>query len=142
MNEIAKHNPSVVNEVVETKFYHFRQNNSGGSFVYDEADGLSVNVYIEAESAEDANEKMLEKIGEFDSVYDCPCCGSRWYPADEDDYTCTSSTVPVENEVMSDEFFRVKWMDNGKPETFVHLIDGTFYGAHQEKEPEDNGADL
>lgn len=139
MNEIVKRTSSDAAKTVETKFYLFRQNNSGGSFNYDADEGLSVNVYIEAESVDEANEKMLEKIGEFDSIYDCSCCGPRWSPTDEYDAV---DVVPVENEVMADELFRSKWMKPGKPETFVHLIDGTFYGAHQEQELEDNEADL
>ena len=63
-------------------YYHFNQNNSGGSFVINDT-GLSDNVIIEAENANEAN-KIAENIGiYFNGCYkgfDCDCCGDRWYP--------------------------------------------------------------
>ena len=60
-------------------FYHFRQNNSGGSFDIDSK--VTVNVIIEAESAAHANE-LAQVVGiYFDGCYngtDCTCCGDRW----------------------------------------------------------------
>lgn len=62
-------------------FFHFRQNNSGGSFHCDENAGIAINVIIEANDAADANERA-EKIGlYFNGVsngHDCECCGDRW----------------------------------------------------------------
>ncbi len=62
------------------KWFEFRQNNSGGSFVYNENVGREV--YIQARTAGEANE-IAESIGiYFDGVsdgYDCECCGDRWY---------------------------------------------------------------
>lgn len=46
------------------------------------------NVYIEAENAEEANEKALQIGIYFNGVedgIDCPCCGDRWYPVSERD---------------------------------------------------------
>ncbi|MFE4367966.1 MULTISPECIES: DUF7296 family protein [unclassified Streptomyces] len=58
-------------------FYEFHQNNSGGGFDYDEDNGISVYVIIEAGSADVANARA-EKIGlYFDGEGDCPCCGDR-----------------------------------------------------------------
>jgi uncharacterized UBP type Zn finger protein len=67
-----------------TKWYEFRQNNSGGSFDIDGEIGKIV--IIEAESADMAN-SFAESIGiYFNGVqkgYDCECCGSRWHKANE-----------------------------------------------------------
>ena len=67
------------------KLYRFLQNNSFGEFK-----GLHC-VFIEAESAEEANELFLKKgIGYFDGVekgVDCPCCGDRWERATKVDTT-------------------------------------------------------
>jgi hypothetical protein len=59
-----------------SKFYCFRQNNSGGQFIGD------VVINIEADSAEEANEIALDNGIYFDGVEedkDCECCGDRWY---------------------------------------------------------------
>lgn len=63
-------------------FYAFRQNNTGGSFDYDNERGITEVVIVEADSAEEANNRA-EQIGIYfggvDSGDDCPCCGDRWY---------------------------------------------------------------
>lgn len=60
------------------KFFHFRQNNSGGIFK-----GPAQNVVVEAENAVDANKRVLDVEGVyFDGCsegVDCPCCGDRWF---------------------------------------------------------------
>lgn len=59
---------------VETKFYTFRQNNSGGRFYG------PVYVIIEAHNVEEANSLAESKTDVyFDSSQDCSCCGSRWH---------------------------------------------------------------
>jgi len=64
-------------------FYAFSQNNSGGSFHDDHVSGVSKFVIIEADSADEANERA-EAIGLYfngcDDGRDCSCCGDRWYP--------------------------------------------------------------
>lgn len=100
-------------------FYLFDQNNSGGSFVYDPEKGISVEVWIEADSADSANRKA-EEIGiYFDPGYgrDCPCCGTRWSPVFEDEGREEPSSHP----------FRFKWIKYGY-EAFVHYLDGTVKG--------------
>lgn len=61
-------------------FFHFNQNNSGGSFVKD--DSVTTDVIIEADSVDDACDKA-EAIGIYfngcDTGSDCSCCGDRWY---------------------------------------------------------------
>lgn len=51
-----------------SKWFHYDQNNSGGSF-----GGPAINVWVEARSAEEAN-----GIAEG---HDCECCGDRWHSA-------------------------------------------------------------
>jgi hypothetical protein len=70
----------------EAKFYHFSQNNSGGSF--EENENVCRHVIIEAYSAEDANLRA-DDIGIYfdgcDMGIDCSCCGDRWHKLEEDD---------------------------------------------------------
>lgn len=59
------------------KFFHFSQNNSGGSFT-----GPAKHVVVEAENASDANYRA-ESVGVYfngcNEGLDCSCCGDRWY---------------------------------------------------------------
>ena len=106
---------------VNTKFYEFRQNNSGGSFSNSEKDGIAEYVVIEALNAEHAN-TIAEGIGLYfdgcDNGNDCPCCGDRWYRVDESDGSDVPSIYgePLEN--VKKSFFRDK--------CFVHYLDGKF----------------
>jgi len=63
-------------------FFKYDQNNSGGSFHYDE--NLGENVVVEAHSPGEANE-IAEGLGIYfdgcSSGDDCGCCGDRWSPA-------------------------------------------------------------
>lgn len=71
---------------MKTRFYHFRQNNSGGDFVID--DNLDVNVIIEATDSNHANMIALSLGIYFEGCYtgiDCNCCGDRWNEVDETD---------------------------------------------------------
>lgn len=65
---------------METKFYEFSQNNTGGSFVTDSK--LCHRLIIEASSASEASD-IAEDLGCYwDGVEDgsdCPCCGDRWH---------------------------------------------------------------
>lgn len=69
---------------METKFYNFAQNNSGGYFVEDLEKGICEEVIIESESHQKAWEK-LNKIGDdVDGFYNyCSCCGPRWSDYDD-----------------------------------------------------------
>lgn len=64
------------------KFFHFHQNNSGGSFCIDLKNGICPDVIIEARDAAHANERA-EEIGIYfngvEEGLDCGCCGDRWY---------------------------------------------------------------
>lgn len=69
-------------------FYTFNQNNSGGSFIENRTDGIAEYVIIEADSADEANDRA-ENIGIYfngcSTGDDCSCCGDRWYAAYESD---------------------------------------------------------
>lgn len=116
-------------------WYHYRQNNSGGSFSYSEYSGISVNVWIEADNAILADERA-QAIGlYFDGDGDCSCCGDRWYPKASywnDDPELEDPPQPEET-MKRDEFDSWsgrKWRADGEYETFVHPVDKEFYGAH------------
>ena len=61
-------------------FYTFRQNNSGGVFSLP-----AINVSVEADSPDEAND-IAESHGVYfddDYDFDCECCGQRWHRATE-----------------------------------------------------------
>jgi len=75
--------------MTQTHTFRFWQNNSGGGYVDIEpvTSNVSIvdhNVYVEANTADEANE-----IAQANGIYfggvsegiDCDCCGDRWYPA-------------------------------------------------------------
>lgn len=71
---------------METKFYKFTQNNSGGYFVVD--DNVCYRLFIEANNIQEAIDKAKELGVYFDGVskgIDCSCCGDRWYEPWEDE---------------------------------------------------------
>lgn len=68
---------------VETKFYEFSQNNSGGHFDID--DNVCHRVIIEALNPEQAR-SIFEPMIENQSG-SCPCCGERWSPYFADEIT-------------------------------------------------------
>lgn len=72
-------------------YYKFRQNNSGGRFNIDESLGIGPDVWIEADSPDEANE-YAQTIGIYfngvEKWMDCDCCGDRWYKVEDfDGYT-------------------------------------------------------
>jgi hypothetical protein len=100
---------------VKTQFYLFRQNNSGGSFVIRDEDGIGVVVCIEALNADDAN-RRAEAIGIYfngcDDGRDCNCCGDRWSPVWKDEGTDTLDL---------NETYDYTWHDTA----YIHHMDGT-----------------
>jgi hypothetical protein len=114
-------------------FYQFRQNNSGGSFVYDEKAGISVNVIVEAKDYLEAND-LAERIGIYfdgcNSGLDCPCCGDRWSDQWHEDGHAVPSHYgePIDPATFStkDQDFGIKWME--EYEGFIHYADGTIVG--------------
>lgn len=66
---------------MNTKWWHFSQNNSGGSFGHDPDRGIGYSVFVEAHSADEASARAQDIGIYFDGVregLDCECCGDRW----------------------------------------------------------------
>lgn len=59
-------------------YYTLAQNNSGGSFDFNEEYGITYFIIIECDSKYDI-EKRIEEILDYPNRGgDCPCCGDRW----------------------------------------------------------------
>jgi hypothetical protein len=106
---------------MNSKFFTFSQNNSGGSFARDNKNGIGEWVIVEADNADDANNRA-ESLGiYFDGCeigMDCDCCGDRWYRASEMDGTATPEIYGEPIEICEKSFYR--------KDVFVHYMDGTF----------------
>ena len=116
---------------MKTKFYTFCQINSGGSFDYNEKDGISVHVIIEAISSVEANE-IAGNIGIYfngcDDGIDCECCGDRWYEADE----CGGKECPQVYGKEVKEHSKIpeegkKWVEGY--DVFIHYKNGKIIGT-------------
>lgn len=104
--------------VIETKFYTYNQNNSGGYFVEDEKHGVCETIIIEAENASSAYFKLNEIGKNVDGFWDfCNCCGERWWDENDDDEGTETPTIYGEKiEGMTKDMFREK--------CFIHYFDG------------------
>lgn len=123
-------------------FYAFNQNNSGGGFSYDEREGISHWVIIEASSANEANSTAASAGIYFDGCddgRDCSCCGDRWYPVDDSD---AESDPTVWGQVVSpgalmpgkdDPNSSYKFLDGY--EGFIHYADGRIEGFWKDVAP-------
>ncbi len=117
------------------KYYHYNQNNSGGSFRFDEKAGITHHVLIQAKNIEQADSKA-EEIGLYfegcTSGRDCNCCGDRWSRqwSEEDG---KDEPLVYGSHVDSLEAYLSLWMAEGK-ETAVHHADGrvTWHGRKKE----------
>ncbi len=109
--------------LVEAKYYHFNQNNSGGKFTIDDRTGIGPHVWIEAESKADAISRAEDLGIYFDGVdagRDCHCCGDRWYaPWDNDGVDTPEITHPTGKGIFREGSFG--WHDT----IYIHHIDGT-----------------
>lgn len=101
------------------KFFLFNQNNSGGSFQIDHKAGISEDVIIEANSADEAN-SIAESVGIYfdgcEDGIDCECCGDRWYKVDESD-------AKAEPMIYGETLDKVK-KDIYRSVAFVHYLNG------------------
>lgn len=98
----------------KNRYFEFRQNNSGGSFDINDAQGIGPRVWIEAVNLQNAILRA-EGLGLYwdgvDKGMDCPCCGDRWsHPWDEEGVT----------EVKPDPEYDFNW----HPVVYVHRIGG------------------
>ena len=102
-------------------FFDYRQNNSGGSFDFNDNDGVSLIVVIEADDAQSANRKAKDIGLYFDGSGDCSTCGYRWSDAwgQGDDVPSTYGTP------LSDYNFKFERSWAGvHPAAYVHFADG------------------
>jgi hypothetical protein len=102
---------------VNTKFYTYRQNNSGGSFIGPLA------VIIEAKNADEADALAEHKAGVYfngcDDGRDCSCCGDRWGRASDSYHACESPALYGETDPTKWEGFM------GDEEAKIYFYDGT-----------------
>lgn len=106
--------------LVQSKFYQFRQNNSGGSFSYP-----AINVIVEALDVNHAN-SIAENNGVYfngcDSGQDCDCCGDRWYPQYNESNATNSPMVYDEDA----EDYHDEWAEENKVlSVLIIYLDGT-----------------
>jgi hypothetical protein len=103
---------------INTKFFCFNQNNSGGCWMDDHSVGIGRTVIIEAIDLDDAVNRG-EQIGlYFDGYGDCSCCGNRWSSwASDEEYPHYYGTkmIPCEE----------------KTDAFIHNFDGSFSYAKE-----------
>lgn len=104
-------------------FYHYDQNNSGGSFDFTKGQ-ISVHVIIEASSPRVADARAEDLGIYFDGCEggrDCHCCGDRWSPASNGD--ATKTPMIYGQDVSGGVYTGSSWM-GGKPEGYIHYLDG------------------
>jgi hypothetical protein len=105
-------------------FFTFNQNNSGGSFAFEEGK-LTNLVIIEAESVDDVIDKA-EDLGIYFGGYgDCDCCGDRWCEpyGDDGDKEPMIYGRPVADYFSNPGPYSTAWMEPD-PECYVHYLDG------------------
>ena len=114
------------------KFFHYSQNNSGGSFDID--DSVAHHVIIQAVSAQHADQIAIDIGIYFDGCengQDCSCCGDRWYSAQGDEGTEAPLLYGADPAEYKDMFGKP-----GLPVCHVYHLDGskTTYRAPPKKE--------
>jgi hypothetical protein len=106
---------------VNTKFFTFNQNNSGGRFHED--DRVCHYVIIEATNADDAN-RRAEQVGlYFDGRGDCSCCGNRWSSAWSDSEGTEEPSIYGKPPTDYD-YHRWNLTEAGKVQCRVYYMDG------------------
>lgn len=109
------------NTLVQPKFFHFSQNNSGGHFHADES--VAHHVIIEAVDALHANARA-ESIGLYfdgcDKDIDCSCCGDRWYAKWNGD---VGDAGPMIYDKRPEEYCDI-FTKSGDPYCHVYFLDG------------------
>lgn len=98
-------------------YYTFRQNNTGAFYKENPSKGIGKYVIVQADNAEEANERA-EEIGLYfhgvSQGVDCRCCGDRWNK--------TSEQYGTESpEIYGDSL--IKWAND---DVYVHYKNGAF----------------
>ena len=111
----------------DTKWYTFRQNNSGGNFHHRPQDGIGLCLFIEAMDKDHALARA-ERIGLYfngcSSGIDCSCCGDRWSEWCDENESPELYDEPFEAVGEGEEGF----IDWGIP-SYIHHIGGAFSQA-------------
>lgn len=104
--------------LVDTKFFHIYQNNSGGYLIEDDEAGIGGNLIIEARDAEDALSRLNKLGNSYPGFWSyCSCCGPRWDDyIDEDD----GKEIPTMYGVSVEETKKDYLHEN----VFIHYYDG------------------
>lgn len=106
---------------VETRFFTYVQNNTGGSFDFYPKSGITHYVIVEAVDAAHADQRA-NAIGLYfngcDDGRDCSCCGDRWCSA----YGNGDEQPMVYDAPAAVYKPRFIWIDG--PEIAVHYLDG------------------
>ncbi len=120
--------------IIKAKFWTFGQNNSGGSFDYDEERGITHYVIVEAVDEAHAISRA-ENIGLYwngcEIGMDCDCCGDRWHtPYDDGEDVPKVYDQDIRKEGGYKPLFGRGWMKEGR-EIAVHPINGPveWFGA-------------
>ena len=120
-------------------FFTYDQNNSGGSFDYEADRGISFYVIVEADSADEANNRA-ERIGlYFDGAGDCECCGNRWTDQWNDQNGTPYPEVYGRSVLLpeDDAYYEASesgWVKRDEYEGFVHYKDGRVLGFWRKNE--------
>lgn len=105
-------------------WFTYIQNNTGGTFDYDEVRGITHFVIIEASTPKEADDKLCDIGGYFDGVrngYDCSCCGDRWYETYREEGT---DEPLIYGKSPRDHIKKgLNWMRRGR-EVAIHRADG------------------
>ena len=119
---IVEHTKPVVATIATPRYFHYSQNNSGGSFDIDE--NVAHHVIIQATSASHAD-SIARGVGIYfdgcETGQDCSCCGDRWYSARGDDGTDAPLLYGEDPANYDDKFFSKP----GEPVCHVYYLDGS-----------------
>lgn len=111
-------------------FYHYNQNNSGGTFVEDNKTGITHHVIIEATEPLHAN-ALAELLGLYfngcERGMDCNCCGDRWTPAYEGDAYPSIYGTEIKK---GDTYDWLQWTDHI---AFIHCLNGAVLSVKTDK---------
>jgi hypothetical protein len=108
--------------VVEYKFWSYRQNNSGGKFHIN--DKVTILVVIEAPDPEYADFLFERNTGvNIDSHPYCECCGERWNNAWGEGNDQPSSRFSGDPIIKEDEYLTC-WVKTGEPYVHIYYFNG------------------
>jgi hypothetical protein len=110
------------------RFFTYHQNNTGGSFQYDDERGIAEYVIVEAENAHKADERAKNIGLYFGGEGDCCCCGDRWEPFYDDKYAESGDDEPslYGDPILENRYLYV-WRREG-PQAYIHYDGGDIVG--------------